>query len=213
VKHVRFVEAYDFSHVPDGLWGGLETFGFGRPPADIDDDWLVAKAGDFYYGDLTGNVAHALYGAMPEDVRVVRSLRGLPAVRDLQVGSTKIKAGTVAALHMTHRGYLGDHHFFTNEECWYLKGENGFWGDNLPYGGFPSQGGHTFEITGATDTLRGQLTFDATEEMLREGSSSITQMSVNAMLSAIGPVCAAEPGIIIDDSRPHYQRAKIGAGA
>src|SRR5262249_54414017 len=124
VAHVRFIEAGDFARAPEGMWGGLSSFGFGRDPAALGDDWVVAKAGDFYYGDLIGNVAHALYRAAPETVRVERSLRAIPAIQDLQVGAARIRAGTTAALHMIHRGYLGDQHFFTNEEYWYLGAEN-----------------------------------------------------------------------------------------
>lgn len=205
VSHIRFVEALDFALAPEGMWGGLEFFGFGLDPGKIGADWVLAKAGDFYYGDLTGHVAHALYGAMPEDVRVVRSLRGIPAVRDLRVGTTTIKAGSTAVLHMTHRGYLGRHHFFTNEECWYLTPDNAYYGDDLPFGGFPSHGGYTFEITGEPATLRGQIAGRLPEERLRAGVNPITAMSVNALLNAVGPVCRAAPGIIIDDARASYR--------
>ncbi|MBI2706057.1 MAG: hypothetical protein HYX32_12320 [Actinobacteria bacterium] len=193
VSHVRFVEAVDFGHAPDGMWGGLEAFGFGRDPAEIGDDWFLAKAGDFYYGDLTGNVGHALYSAGPADIRVERSLRGLPAKHDLQVGSTFIKAGTVAVMHMTHRGFIGEHHFFTNEECWYLTPDNLFHGDDLPFGGLPDHGGYSFDITGRRGHLRGQISSDLTF-----APNAITTMSVQALLSAVGPVCDSVPGVVID---------------
>ncbi|MFE3193587.1 hypothetical protein ACFXHA_31620 [Nocardia sp. NPDC059240] len=201
VSHIRFVEALDFSLAPEGMWGGLDYFGFGHDPAEIDDEWVLAKAGDFYYGDLTGNVAHALYGAMPEDVRVTRSLRGIPARSDIQVGSTVIKAGSVAVMHMTHRGYLGDHHFFTNEESWYLTPENAYYGDDLPFGNFPDHGGYTFEITGEPATIRGQIATST----LRGALNPITVMSVNALLAAVGPACTAAPGVLIDDPSPKYR--------
>jgi hypothetical protein len=211
VTHVRFIESLDFSLAPEGMWGGLEFFGFGRDPADINSDWILAKAGDFYYGDLTGNVAHALFGTEPRDVRVVRSLRGIPAVRDIQVHSTSIKAGTTAVMHMTHRGYIGDHHFFTNEECWFLGGENAYHGDNLPFGRLPPLGGYTFEITGEPACIRGQ----SSSAVLRPNANHpINTMSVRAVLDAVGPVCASTPGIVIDDSRPHYRHdARFGSTA
>ncbi|MEU1204624.1 hypothetical protein [Nocardia sp. NPDC005825] len=201
VSHVRFVEALDFAMAPEGMWGGLELFGFGRDPADIGADSLLAKAGDFYYGDLTGNVAHALYGAHPDRVRVERSLRGIPARRDITVGSTRIRAGTTAVMHMTHRGYLDDRHFFTNEECWYLTPDNLFHGDDLPYGGHPEHSGYSYEITAPTATIRGQI---SGRELPSDGNP-ITSMSVRAVLDAVEPVCTAAPGILIDDAGAHYR--------
>jgi hypothetical protein len=202
VSHIRFVEAFDLSVAPEGLWGGLGFFGFGRDPRELEADWIVAKAGDFYYGDVIGNAAHALYGAMPGDVRVERSLRGIPAVKDIRVGSILIEAGRTAALHMTHRGYLGDQHFFTNEEIWYLGAENAYYGENVPFGGLPAHGGYTFKISGEPANIQGQISWPE----LRPGMDHpITTMSVNALLDAVGPVCRAQTGIIIDDARPYYR--------
>ncbi len=202
VSHIRFAESGDFARAPEGMWGGLSFFGFGRDPRDLDADWVVAKAGDFYYGDLIGNVAHALHGARPDEVRLERSLRGIPAARDLQVGSTVIEAGTTAALHMVHRGYLGDHCFFTNEECWYLGADNAYHGDDVPFGRIPAHGGYTFEITGEPASIRGQI---SSSEPHPGMNHAITTMSVNALLDAVGPVCRARPGVIIDDARPQYR--------
>ncbi len=206
VSHIRFVESVDFSHAPDGMWGGLKFFGFGRDIADIDTDWFLAKAGDFYYGDLTGNVAHALYGAHPGEVRVERSMRALPAKSDIRIGSTHIARGTAAVMHMTHRGDLGDHHFFTNEECWYLTPENAFRGDDLPYGNFPPHGGYTFEVTGKPTSFRGQF---ASPE-LRPHGNMITAASANALLDAVVPTCDAAPGVLIDDAEPFFRPATAG---
>ena len=109
------------------------------------------KAGDFCY-DLTGNVAHAFYGAHPDEVRVERSMRALPAKSD-QIGSTHITRHCRSDA-MTHRGYLGDHHFFTNEECWYPRPENAFRGDDLPYEAFRPTA-DTPSVTGKPTSFRG----------------------------------------------------------
>lgn len=202
VSHIGFVEAFDLSRAPEGLWGGLGFFGFGRDPRELEADWIVAKAGDFYYGDVIGNVAHALYGAMPADVRVERSLRGFPAVKDILVGSSLIAAGTTAALHMTHRGYMGHHHFFTNEEVWFLGAENAYYGEDMPFGGLPAHGGYTFKITGESANIQGQISWP---ELHPEMAHPITTVSVNALLDAVGPVCRAQPAILIDDARPYYR--------
>jgi len=208
VSHIRFMEAGDFARAPEGMWGGLAFFGFGRDPRQLGDDWVVAKAGDFYYGDLIGNVAHALYGAAPDDVRVERSLRGIPAVRDLQVGATRIRAGMTAALHLVHRGYLGDHPFFTNEECWYLGAENAYHGGAVPFGTLPAHGGYTFDVTSEAARVRGQMAFPT---LCAGRSHPITILSVNALLDAVEPVCRAAPGIIIDDAGPAYRHGDAGA--
>jgi hypothetical protein len=198
IRHVAFAESGDFAAAPEGMWGGLSFFGFGRDPSELGPDWVVARAGDFYYGDAIGNAAFALYGAPPEDVRVERAFRGIPAPRDLQVGKTLIRAGTTAALHMIHRGYLGDHHFFTNEECWYLGAENAYHGECVPFGGLPSHGGYAFSITGDT-SARGQIAFPH----VRPGDTHpITAASVQALLDAVEPVCELAPGIVIDEPRP-----------
>ena len=202
VSHIGFVEAFDISRAPEGLWGGLPFFGFGRDPRELGADWVVAKAGDFYYGDVIGNAAHALYGAMPDDVRVERSLRGIPAVKDIRVGSILIAAGTTAALHMTHRGYLGQHNFFTNEEIWFLGAENAYYGEDVPFGGLPAHGGYTFKISGEPANIQGQISWPKLHPSM---DHPITTVSVNALLDAVGPVCRAQPGIIIDDARPYYR--------
>lgn len=206
ISHIRFAEAGDFARVPEGMWGGLSFLGFGRDPHELGADSVVAKAGDLYYGDMIGNVAHATYGAMPAEVRVERALRGIPAHRDIQVGSTRIRAGMTAALHLTHRGYLGEHHFFTNEECWYLGAENAFFGDDVPFGRLPAHGGYTFDITGEPTDVRGQISFP---ELRPDMSHPITIMSVKSLLNAVEPVCRAAPGILIDDARPSYRRDDV----
>ncbi|WP_244970780.1 hypothetical protein [Gordonia jinghuaiqii] len=200
VSHVRSVEAVDFSRA-GAMWGGLEALGFGAELDSLGAESPVARGGDLYYGDLTGNVAHALYGADSSEVRVETSLRGLPASRDAQVGATTINEGTAAALHLTHRGYLGDHHFFTNEECWYLAPELVYRGDDLPFGGFTSPIAYTLVISGEPAEMRTQLEFG-----IGSGHTNpITTASVRAVLDAIPAVIAAEPGILVDDVGPHYR--------
>src|SRR6195952_194483 len=203
VSHVRFVEALDFSYAPDGMWGGLDVLGFGRDLAEIDDEFLLAKAGDFYYGDLTGNVGHTLFGVGSDEVRIERSLRAIPAKHDFHVGSTTIRKGTAAVMHMSHRGYRSDgHHFFTNEECWFLGRDHRFHGDAIPFDELPDTGGYSFEITGEPATIRGQLSYDGDPETT---ANPITAASVRMLLDAIPRLCTGEPGIVIDDSTPKYR--------
>lgn len=227
-QHMRFVEAADFSYMPDGMWGGLSTLGFGVPVDKLDERYLVAKAGDFYYGDVTGNVAHLLFGVPSTRVRLERSFRAIPAKRDFNVGSTVIRKGCAAALHMTHKGFIGNHHFFTNEECWYLGPEAEFRGDDLPFGNFKTPISYTVEITGKPSSVRLQLSMDGTGEaaaMMSNSATStadqrcalgqamrqagftnpITNATAMSILDAVGPVCDMAPGVVIDDIRPNFR--------
>lgn len=229
VQHMRFIEAVDFSFAPDGMWGGLQTLGFGLPLDQLNNDFLIAKAGDFYYGDVIGNAAHLLYGARTEDVSVERSFRGIAADSDFHVGSTLIKKGHAAALHMVHKGFIGDHHFFTNEECWYLGPDKIYRGDNLPFRNFKTPISYTVDIRGKPSRLKAQFSLDGNgpesewltaaannttasqrsangQKARKDGiTNPITNVTAMAILDAVGPVCAAAPGVVIDDIRPGYR--------
>lgn len=228
VEHMRFIEAADFSYMPDGMWGGLTALGFGRPLRELDTGFAIARAGDFYYGDVVGNIAHLLYGAHSTDVRVERSFRGIAAKRDFKVGSVTIRAGTAAALHMVHKGYLGDHHFFTNEECWYLGPDKEYRGDDLPFGNFSTPISYSIDIRGKPARLKMQLGMRGTgrgaELLMPEHcvtadqrcaagqkaratgvNNPITHATVMAILDAVGPVCEVAPGVVIDDTRPAFR--------
>lgn len=205
VEHIRFVEAADFSGAPDSMWGGLSALGLGKPIDEITADHPVARGGDLYYGDVITNVAEALFDARPEDVRVERSFRGVPTEREVTVAGTTIASGTAGAVHLVHRGYLDDRLFFTNEECWYLRDACAFRGDDLPFGGFRTGASYTAEITGSPAAVRTQIEFDPVER----GTDPITNGSVRAVMAAIGPVCDAEPGILVDDSRTRFRHVTI----
>lgn len=208
VSHVRCVEAVDFAPASDAMWGGLARLGFGSDPAEVKAGAPLAMFGDLYYGDLTGNVAHHLFGVGMDEVRVEHDLRGLPARERFEARSGfVVEAGRTAVLHLTHRGYLGDRHFFTNEECWYLGEPNAYRGDDLPY---PDRAGrspidYTIEITGDPSVLRTRLAFDRNPAATgADRTNPVTGASVRAILDALPAVCEAEPGILVDDPRPRY---------
>ncbi|MGH8494082.1 MAG: hypothetical protein ACRERR_13410 [Moraxellaceae bacterium] len=228
VQHMRFIEAADFSYMPDGMWGGLDMLGFGRPVSELDENYLIAKAGDFYYGDVVGNAAHLLFCVPSDKVRVQRSFRAIPAVRDFKVGSMTIRRGHAAALHMVHKGFIGDHHFFTNEECWYLGPEQEFRGDDLPFGNFATPLSYTVDVQGRSQRARMQLSMDGTgraaellsgtatttadqrcalgQQMRKEGvTNPITNATAMAILDAVTPISEMGAGVIIDDVRPAFK--------
>lgn len=232
--HMRFVEAADFSYMPDGMWGGLSGLGFGKPVSDLDASYLIARAGDFYYGDVTGNIAHLLFGVPSTHVRVERSFRALPATHDFKVGSLLIRKGSAAALHMQHKGYIGSHHFFTNEECWYLGPECEYRGEHLPFGEFKTPISYTVEVTGKPAKLAMQLSMDSTgkaaamyaaadiatadmrcalgQQFKQAGiTNPITQATAMAILDAVTPVCDMDAGVIIDDVRPDFRVKGTGS--
>ena len=104
------------------------------------------------------------------------------------------------ALHLIQRGYLGARLFFTHETCWYLGAARTFRGDALPFGGFTGPFSFTIEMTGGGSRLQSQL------ELEPHGSvHPFTHVTAQAVLDAIGPVCASSPGVVIHDPRPRYR--------
>lgn len=200
VSHIRIVEALDFSLAPEGMWGGLDNLGFGRDPSELDGASFIAGFGDLYYPKIAGSVAHSLYGAATEDVRIERELIGLPSEREFKLHSTVVEQGNVAGLHLIHRGFLGERLFYTNEEIWYLGPGGVHRGADLPFDGFRGPLCYTLEISGSPANLRTQLEWDITGT-----DNPITNTSVQVVLDAVAPVCAADPGILIDDPTPRYR--------
>lgn len=200
VSHVRVVEALDFTNAPEDMWGGLNHLGFGTTPGPLDPENKCVRFGDLYYADVADNIGHTLFGAGVGEVRIESDIRGLPSKVDVQAGSTKIEAGTVGVIHIVHRGYLGDQHIFTNEECWWVGDENIFRGDELPFNGFRGGMCYTIEVSGKPANLRSQLEFELTE--MNSPLASATALTV---LDAIKPLCEAEPGILIDDMEPRLR--------
>lgn len=199
VDHIRFVEAVDVSEAADG---NLEYLGLGKPLAEINADFFTASFGDLYYGDMIGNVAHHLYGSDMRDVRVEHDLRALASNHDIETPELTIEAGTAAVLHMTHRGFLGDRLFFTNEEVWYAGRSAAYFGEDLPFGNFGSPASYIIEINGAPSTMRAQMEL---ESSTADTAPIITQLTVVPVLDAVIPVCNAEPGIAIPDPAVHLR--------
>ena len=73
----------------------------------------------------------------------------------------------------------------------------------MPFGNFPPHGGYTFEVTGTPTSFRGQIS----SPELRPHGNTITATSASALLDAVGPVCRADPGVLIDDPEPAYRLA------
>lgn len=200
VKEIRFLEVGDLSAAPDGMWGGLESLGFGCPLESVDSNHAIALMQHFYFNDVLGNVAHALFGVGPERVRVERHVYPSPARVEIAAGGTVIKPGTVGAIHMTYRGYIDDRLFMTNEECWHVGGGNAHLGPDHPNS---LAGGHVITIDGKPGRL--EMRSVPEDDTFKADWSAVTDISVKAILDSIPAVCEAPAGVVTPDLSPRYQ--------
>ena len=111
-----------------------------------------------------------------------------------------IEKGTAVALCTVHRGYIDDRLFFTSEIWRYVGAENAHRGVEFPYGGFHGSTSYTLQIQADPANLESQWEFEPTGTF-----DLVTTGCIRMILDSIGPVCAAEPGILIADPSPRYQ--------
>ncbi|MGW5318357.1 hypothetical protein [Nocardia thailandica] len=199
VHRVRFLEVGDLFAAPDGMWGGLESLGFGTPLRAVDSDHAIALMQHFYFDAVLGTVAAELFGGRPDQVRVERHVYPVPARVRVRAGGTVIEPGSVGAIHMTYRGYLGDRLFMTNEECWHVGPGNAHLGPDHPRS---LAGGHVITLDGSPGSV--ELRNEIDDESASPEWSAVTDISVNAMLGVIPEVCAAAPGVLAPDPSPRY---------
>lgn len=200
VHQIRFLEVGDLSAAPDGMWGGLSSLGFGAELHEVDSNHAIALMQHFYFNDVLANVAHALYGAGPERVRVERHIYPVPARVGIKAGGTVIKPGSVGAIHMTYHGYLDDRLFMVNEECWHVGMGNAHLGPDHPNS---LAGGHRVTIEGSPGRI--EMTSVPDDDSFRPDWSAVTDISVKAILDSIPAVCAAPPGVLSPDLTPRYR--------
>lgn len=200
VHQVHFLEVGDLSAAPDGMWGGLSSLGFGTQLHEVDSNHAIALMQHFYFNDVLGGVAHALFGAGPERVRVERHVYPVPARVEIRAGGTTIKPGTVGAIHMTYRGYIDDRLFMTNEECWHVGQGNAHLGPDHPNS---LAGGHRIRIEGTPGRI--EMSSVPDDDAFKADWSAVTDISVKAILDSIPAVCAAPPGVLTPDLTPRYR--------
>lgn len=200
VERVHFLEVGDLSAAPDGMWGGLESLGFGTPLSSVDSNHAIALMQHFYFNDVLGHVAHALFGATPDRVRVERTVYPVAARVEVKAGGTVIKPGTVGAIHMTYRGYIDGKLFMTNEECWHVGSGNAHLGPDHPDS---LAGGHLITLEGKPGRIEFRSVPD--DDSFKADWSAVTDISVKAILDSIPAVCAAEPGVLMPDVTPRYR--------
>ncbi|MEV0542923.1 hypothetical protein [Nocardia salmonicida] len=200
VREVKFLEVGDLSAAPDGMWGGLASLGFGMPLSAVDSDHAIALMQHFYFDAVLANVAHTLFGARAEDVRVERHVYPVPARTRVRAGGSVIEPGTVGAIHMSYRGYLGDRLFMTNAECWHVGPGNAHLGPDHPRS---LAGGHVITLDGSPARIEMRNELD--DESYEGDWSAVTDISVKAMLDVIPELCAAPAGVATPDLSPRYR--------
>lgn len=208
VRHVRFVEACESSKALSAMAPEfLAAIGFGQPLETITPSGPGSLLVDPYYHGIIAATADALYGAHPSEVRIEHDHFGLPADRDYPFSNVTIREGTAMTLVHVHRGYLGDHHFFTNEEYYYVGQEQRTVGpQGPPFGPYRGDANYAIEIQGEPNNLSLQLDLEAVRN---DDIPVITYLSVVPLLQAIATTIDAAPGILQATVTPHF-RAQPG---
>ncbi|MGA4787284.1 hypothetical protein [Nocardia sp. AB354] len=136
----------------------------------------------------------------PLSVLLERHISPVPARERVRAGGTVIEPGSVGAIHMTYRGYLGDRLFMTNSECWHVGGGNAHLGPDHPRS---RSGGHVITLDGTPSRIEMRNEMD--DEAHSADWSAVTDISVRAMLSTIPELCSAPPGVVMPDLDPRYR--------
>ena len=93
-----------------------------------------------------------------------------------------------------HDAYLGDHRFFTHEAYWYLGKEN------CPFPGVDGDSHYIVEIDGEPVTIRQRVDLQS----VFPDVPTTSYVTAVPPLQAVAQVCAAEPGFMYHDFRPHW---------
>jgi hypothetical protein len=213
VRHTRLVEACESSKALAEMGPEfLSVIGFGEPLDQITPDGPGALLVDPYYHGTIAYAASALYGAAPEDVRFEHDHFGIAADREYRFPNVTIAGGTAMTLVHVHRGYIGDHHFFTNEEYYYVGAERRTVGpQGPPFGPFRGDANYVIEVTGEPNDLTLQLDWEPTRD---DSVPAITYLSVVPLLQSIEIAIEAAPGILHPHVEPHFRtRAALAAEA
>jgi 2,4-diaminopentanoate dehydrogenase len=204
IDHIRFVESVDVSQALAGMGSDVVTaVGFGRAPSELGPHDIGANLAGQYYEDVIAYVGKAYFDAEPDAVRIEHDFTGTAVDEDRSIPGLALPPGTASAISHVHRGYIGDHHFFTNEEHWYLGKPNRYLGDgNVPLGdGFSGSSNYIIELDGKPGRIAVQMDLEST---MADETPIITYCSVVTLLQAVVPVTHAEPGVLLANARPHF---------
>jgi 4-hydroxy-tetrahydrodipicolinate reductase len=210
VRHIRLVEACESSKaLAEMAPEFLAVIGFGEPLERITPEGPGALLVNPYYQGVIAHTAATLFGADPNDVRFEHEHFGIPADRDYVFPNVTIAKGTAMTLVHVHRGYLGDHHFFTNEEYYYVGHEQRTVGpQGPPFGPYRGDSNYVIEVQGEPSNLSLQLDLEATRD---DNIPVVTYLSVVPLLQSVRTTIDAEPGILHAHVEPHFRSRKVAA--
>ncbi|MGA5545345.1 hypothetical protein ACPCIR_26185 [Mycobacterium sp. NPDC051198] len=204
VRHIRLAEACESSKALHEMSPEfLSVIGFGQPLDTISSTAMGALLVNPYYHGVMGYVADALFGAAPQQLRFEHDHFGIAADRDYHFPNVTIREGTALTLVHVHRGYIGDHHFFTNEEYYYVGAENrSTLPVDPPFGPYAGDANYAVDVTGDPFDLRLQLDLRPTRD---DTVPAITYLSVVPLLQSIELTVNAAPGLLHPRVAPHFR--------
>lgn len=207
VRHIRLAEACNTSKALHEMTPEfLAVIGFGQPMEAITPQGVGAMLVNPYYHGVMGYVADALFGAAPDQLRFEHDHFGLAADRDYIFPNVTIEQGTALTLVHQHRGYIGDHHFFTNEEYYYVGEEHRTVGaSGPPFGPYSGDANYAVHVMGDPFDLTLQLDLTPTRT---DNVPAITYLSVVPLVQSIDLAISAEPGLLHPIVEPHFRAAR-----
>ena len=204
VDHIRVVEAFDcLGLLGHGSPKYLRAAGFGTDPSALHSRSPVARWTNQYYEHVIGYAGKQLYGAEPDEIRIDNDARGVAAEEACDLfPAMRIEKGQTLIACLEHRGYLGDHHFFTNEEYWFPGLENRYLGTSgVPFGNFQGTSNYIIEVSGTPMSVSLQLDLASGAD---DQTPAISYCSAIPILQSIVLVCTAPAGILYPHNTPHF---------
>lgn len=194
IHHIRLVEQVDCAKLLAENPFAKEYVGWGVDAAGMDENRMHAQIAIRLYRDSICAAAERLFGAMPNDVRIAVASRAIPAEEKLVCGPVTIEPGQAKTIVYEMKGYVGDHHFYTGEEYWFLGPEN------RTFGGFEGSCNYLVDISGEPASIRMRLDIASTTN---DDASITSYITAAPLVQAIVPVCAAEPGFLTLEPRAY----------
>lgn len=222
VEHIRLIESTDLRKVFASMGAAANmlvgAMGFGVDPAAAVEPYSVLNAEgpaaqmlDHYHLETAGFLAKRLFNADPEQIRVKAEVKGIAGEQDFAYSMLEhgkkfelnIKKGLTQKVVRIQRFYIGDYHFFTNENHWFVGPRNRTPSHReMPFQGAEDSIVYAVEIKGEPNTAKLQFAID---EPAGEGAiPCCTSISVATLLQSVVPVCHAAPGFFAREFASHY---------
>lgn len=195
VRHIQLTEVVDCEHMLAASPIALAIVGWGFDADQITPETPGGMVPDRMYRDSIGYLGKLLYNAEPEDIRIERDYRCIPAETRSVIGPLTIEPGQALTVIHHHEGWIGDHKFCTTQEFWYLGREN------HPFPELSGESNYIIEVQGSPADLRMQ--FAATSNA-GDGLPVTTHITATPLLQAAIPVTKAAPGIVYQRPSPHW---------